>query len=87
MRLDHLLYREMQEILLKLTRCSHLSVSLKLDCSLKIWKETKRSVKRSCRDEMAVDVDRRVVIAIIDSLKFSRTDIIREISVYVIGCL
>ena len=64
-----------------------LSVSLKLDCSLKIWKETKRSVKRSCRDEMAADVDRRVVIAFIDSLKFSRTDIIREISVYVIGCL
>ena len=87
MRLDHLLYREMQEILLKLTRCSHLSVLLKLDCSLKIWKETKRSVKRSCRDEMAADVDRRVVIAFIDSLKFSRTDIIREISVYVIGCL
>ena len=54
---------------------------------LKIWKERKRSVKRSCRDEMAVDVDRRVVIAFIDSLKFSRTDIIREISVYVIGCL
>ena len=55
--------------------------------SITIWKETKRSVKRSCRDEMAVDVDRRVVIAFIDSLKFSRTDIIREISVYVIGCL
>ena len=36
---------------------------------------------------MAVNVDRRVVIAFIDSLKFSRTDIIREISVYVIGCL
>ena len=29
----------------------------------------------------------RVVIAFIDSLKFSRTDIISEISVYVIGCL
>ena len=36
---------------------------------------------------MAADVDRRVVIAFIDLLKFSRTDIIREISVYVIGCL
>lgn len=36
---------------------------------------------------MAVMSELRVVIAFIDSLKFSRTDIIREISVYVIGCL
>ena len=36
---------------------------------------------------MATGTELRVVIAFIDSLKFSGTDIIREISVYVIGCL
>ena len=51
--------------------------------------EKKRSVQfRKCRsDEMTAGSELRVVIAFIDSLKFSRTDIIREISVYVIGCL
>ena len=86
MRLDHLLYRESQKALDSSTVFT-LIRSLNLIALSQFGKKRSVQFRRTSLDEMATGTELRVVIAFIDSLKFSRTDIIREISVYVIGCL